>query len=98
MAALLAIGGGFDTGYIRALNTDGLEKIRDYVTTGGRYLGICAGAYLACQEIEFDKGGPLEVCGPRSLQFLPGNCLLILYIIIHPSNICYCFHPCLSTM
>ena len=71
-AAALAIGGGFDTGYIRALGLDGLKIIKDYIHAGGRYLGICAGAYLACHEIEFDMGGPLEVCGQRSLEFYPG--------------------------
>ena len=72
-AALLAIGGGFDTGYLRALQAEGIQLIRDYVEGGGRYLGICAGAYLACCDIEFDKGGDLEVCGPRNLMFYPGN-------------------------
>ena len=71
-AAVLAIGGGFDTGYLRALGSEGLQIIKDYVNAGGRYLGICAGAYLACHAIEFDKGGALEVCGQRRLGFFPG--------------------------
>ena len=71
-AALLAIGGGYDLGYIRALKTDGLHNIKTYVERGGSYLGICAGAYLVCRRIEFDKGGKLEICQPRDLGFFPG--------------------------
>lgn len=69
---MLAIGGGFDIGYLRAFGSEGLQIIRDFIHAGGKYLGICAGAYLACHEIEFDKNGELEVCGPRSLKFFPG--------------------------
>jgi glutamine amidotransferase-like uncharacterized protein len=54
-ATLLAIGGGYDLGYIRALKTDGLHNIKTYVERGGSYLGICAGAYLVCRRIEFDS-------------------------------------------
>jgi biotin--protein ligase len=71
-ATLLAIGGGYDLGYIRALKTDGLHNIKTYVERGGSYLGICAGAYLVCRRIEFDKGGKLEICQPRDLGFFPG--------------------------
>jgi biotin--protein ligase len=44
------------------------------VENGGKYLGICAGAYYACGEIEFEKGTPLEVVGERELRFFPGLC------------------------
>ncbi|XP_071155912.1 uncharacterized protein [Mytilus edulis] len=74
-AALLAIGGGYDTGYIQALQSDGIRNIKNYVEGGGSYLGICAGAYLACRRIEFDKGGKFEVCGSRDLGFFPGVCI-----------------------
>ncbi|KAK3596794.1 hypothetical protein CHS0354_036633 [Potamilus streckersoni] len=73
--ALLALGGGYDLGFINALGNDGMKNIKDYVTyTGGAYLGICAGAYFACDHIEFDKGGPLEVVGERQFKFFPGCC------------------------
>ncbi|KAL3843136.1 hypothetical protein ACJMK2_021088 [Sinanodonta woodiana] len=73
--ALLALGGGYDLGFINALGNDGMKHIKDYVTyTGGAYLGICAGAYFACDHIEFDKGGPLEVVGERQFKFFPGCC------------------------
>lgn len=70
---MLAIGGGYDTGYIQALQSDGIRNIKNYVEGGGSYLGICAGAYLACRRIEFDKGGKFEVCGSRDLGFFPGK-------------------------
>lgn len=37
------------------------------------YSGICAGAYLACDFIEFDLDGPLEVKGQRFLNFFKGK-------------------------
>ncbi|XP_064629092.1 uncharacterized protein LOC135488418 [Lineus longissimus] len=73
-AALIAFGGGFDRGYIDSLGETGLAVVRKYVEDGGRYLGICAGGYFGCAVIEFDRGGELEVCGPRDLGFFPGKC------------------------
>jgi hypothetical protein len=32
---------------------------------GGRYLGICAGAYFAAKEVVFEKGTEMEVTGAR---------------------------------
>ncbi len=72
-AAAIALGGGYDLGYINALGKAGMSQIQDYVREGGSYLGLCAGAYFACDYIEFDKGGPLEVVGERWLKFFPGN-------------------------
>ena len=72
-AAAIALGGGYDLGFINALGEPGMSQIQDYVKAGGSYLGVCAGAYFACDYIEFDKGGPLEVCGERWLKFFPGN-------------------------
>ncbi|KAL0096829.1 biotin-protein ligase [Phycomyces blakesleeanus] len=46
--------------------------MRRYVAGGGRYLGLCAGAYYASQSIEFEKGTPMEITGPRELGFYPG--------------------------
>lgn len=71
-AALLIIPGGRDIYYHASLDGAGTDKVRRYVKNGGRYLGICAGAYFACQAIEFEKGGSLEVCAERSLRFFPG--------------------------
>jgi glutamine amidotransferase-like uncharacterized protein len=70
---LLIIPGGRDLYYHAQLDGKGTDKIRSYVMNGGSYLGICAGAYFACDSIEFEKGGKLEVCGERSLKFFPGT-------------------------
>ncbi|KAK3779939.1 hypothetical protein RRG08_054192 [Elysia crispata] len=72
---LIAFGGGYDLGFINALGQKGTHIIRDFVQQGGSYLGFCAGAYWACNYIEFDKGGSLEVVGERFLKFFPGNCI-----------------------
>ena len=67
------VGGGYDLGLIQALGSKGMAQIRDFVCKGGKYLGICAGAYFACDAIEFDKNGPQEVCGARQLNFFSGK-------------------------
>lgn len=70
--ALLVVPGGRDIYYEDALAGKGTEKIGEFVSNGGSYLGICAGAYFASGAIEFEKGGPLQVCADRCLKFYPG--------------------------
>lgn len=71
--ALLVIPGGADLPYVAHLHGLGTENIRSYVTNGGKFLGICAGAYFSADTIEFSKGDPvLEVTGSRELKFFPG--------------------------
>lgn len=72
--ALLVFPGGRDLPYHFDLSGKPNRRIKEYVENGGRYLGICAGAYYACSEIEFEKGTPLEVTGQRELGFFPGLC------------------------
>jgi len=56
------------------------DKIRSYVSNGGNYLGICAGAYFASGYCEFEKGKQLEVCGERKgLGFFGGKCKGCVY-------------------
>jgi biotin--protein ligase len=69
---LLIIPGGRDVFYHASLDGAGTDRIRRFVENGGSYLGLCAGAYFACQSIEFEKGGVLEAYGSRSLRFFPG--------------------------
>lgn len=73
--ALLIIPGGRDVPYHKALALTGTTRIRDFVKQGGSYLGLCAGAYFGAQEIIFEKGGELEVCGIRDLGFFPGRAI-----------------------
>ena len=69
--SLLVIPGGQDIPYDRALKGEANARIRTYVEQGGSYFGICAGAYYAAAEIEFEKGGTYEVCEKRELAFFP---------------------------
>jgi glutamine amidotransferase-like uncharacterized protein len=71
--AAIIIPGGRDVYYHSALGQEGSEKIKKYVQQGGAYLGLCAGAYFASEEIEFEKGGRHEVCAKRTLCFYPGT-------------------------
>ncbi|RNA11635.1 biotin-- ligase-like [Brachionus plicatilis] len=70
--AILCFGGGFDLGFLSSLDQEGCSNIKKFVKLGGTYLGICAGAYFACKQIEFDLDGPLEVKGQR-LGFFDGT-------------------------
>ncbi|CAK9784004.1 biotin-ligase [Cutaneotrichosporon oleaginosum] len=74
--ALLVIPGGRDLPYVDELSskTKATTRIAEYVREGGRYLGLCAGAYFAAAEVQFDVGGPKEVTGKRTLAFFPGAC------------------------
>lgn len=68
---LLIMPGGRDIPYMQKLAGKGNERIHSFVTNGGSYLGICAGAYYGAQRICFDKGQPLQVCQERELAFFP---------------------------
>ncbi len=45
---------GDDSPYSTLLGARGNQVIRDYVTGGGVFVGVCAGAYYACREIRYD--------------------------------------------
>ena len=71
---LLVIPGGRDLPFCGELNGLGNQRIRDFVRSGGSYLGICAGGYYGSSRVEFAKGDPLlEVVGSRELSFFPGT-------------------------
>ncbi len=71
--ALLIMPGGADRPYVEKLSGKGNANIKQYVQNGGKYLGICAGAYYSADRIEFAKDDPeLEVTGERELKFFPG--------------------------
>jgi glutamine amidotransferase-like uncharacterized protein len=70
--SLLIMPGGRDVPFHLALQGEGNRRIRKYVENGGSFLGICAGAYYGCGQVEFDLGMELEVAGSRELAFFPG--------------------------
>lgn len=73
MVKLFIMPGGADLYYCEKLNGAGNRMIRSYVENGGNYLGICAGAYYACDNIEWAKGTDKEISGPRELKFYGGT-------------------------
>ena len=70
---LLIFPGGRDVPYQRKLSGKGNRKIISFVRGGGKFLGICAGAYYACGKILFAQGTPLQVIEERELGFFPGQ-------------------------
>jgi biotin--protein ligase len=64
--------GGADTPYCRDLFGAGCSAIRRFVTSGGVYIGFCAGAYFAARSIEWNRGQPDEIIAPRELGFFSG--------------------------
>ena len=43
------------------------RRIREFVEDGGKFLGICAGAYFGSETVRFDSGGAMQVEGKRDL-------------------------------
>jgi glutamine amidotransferase-like uncharacterized protein len=70
-AALFIMPGGADIMYARSLKGLGNQQIRSYVQDGGRYLGICAGAYYGCKRLSFAHGTSQEIASDRELAFFP---------------------------
>lgn len=70
--ALFMPGGA--TRYIAAkLNGAGNRAIASYVSAGGIYFGICAGAYYACRRTEWACGTPDEIQIENELNFFPAT-------------------------
>lgn len=96
---LLIIPGGRDIPYDRRLKGKGTDKIRAFVENGGKFIGICAGAYFGSSEVIFEKETPLEVHESRDLKFFPGSAIGTLYLPrkfkydseegVHASELCF---------
>ena len=71
-ARLVCLPGGRDLPYLRALRGAGAAHIRAFVRGGGRYLGVCAGAYFAAAHINFAPGTAHAVRGARPLRLFAG--------------------------
>jgi biotin--protein ligase len=70
---MLVMPGGRDMPYCEALNGEPNKRIQKFIDNGGRYLGLCAGAYYASASIEFEKGRALmEIIQSRELSLYPG--------------------------
>lgn len=64
--------GGADLFHVEKLNGAGNAAIKNYVKNGGRYIGICGGAYFASAALEFAKNWPNvdEISGTRELNLI----------------------------
>jgi biotin---protein ligase len=69
---LVIFPGGRDVPYHNALLGLANQNIKDFVSNGGKYLGICAGGYYGSAIVEFEKDHPLEIIAKRELKFFPG--------------------------
>ncbi|HEY5259767.1 MAG TPA: BPL-N domain-containing protein [Rhabdochlamydiaceae bacterium] len=70
--AVLVMGGGSCRYWDEQLQAEGIEKIQRYVKGGGRYIGICAGAYFASAESHFELSDRI-IEKSRALAFFPGR-------------------------
>lgn len=71
-ASLLVFPGGADRFYCKALNGKGNQRIREFVESGGGFLGICGGSYYGGAYVDFARGTEIEVLGKRELAFFQG--------------------------
>ncbi len=85
--SLFVMPGGADLYYCEKLNGEGNKVIRKYVEDGGNYLGICAGAYYACREIEWGKDTNQEIIGKRELNFVDCKAVGPIYEFIEDGDI-----------
>jgi len=70
----IVFGGGYAyPGYTLGISQEGKQRLRDFVTGGGIFAGVCAGAYFACDELLYEG----EVIGDESgydLDLYDGPC------------------------
>ena len=71
-AVLLVIPGGRARVNYKNIGEIGNNKIKQFVASGGSYLGICGGGYYGATETVFEKGRPLEILDKGPLYFYPG--------------------------
>lgn len=53
---IVIFSGGSGSGQSKAIGEAGRKNVREFVERGGGYLGICAGAYLACAGFDWGLG------------------------------------------
>lgn len=69
--ALFVMPGGRDLPFVKDFfgtmgNGIAGRRVKTWMeASGGRYLGICAGAYFASKQVTFERGTEMEVTGQR---------------------------------
>ncbi len=53
---VVVFSGGSGSAQAKSLGDEGRERVREFVRNGGGYVGICAGAYLACSNFSWGLG------------------------------------------
>lgn len=53
---VIVFSGGSGSAQAKSLGEEGRERVREFVRDGGGYVGICAGAYLACSNFSWGLG------------------------------------------
>jgi glutamine amidotransferase-like uncharacterized protein len=66
-------GGGYAyPGYTFHITKNGKNNIKEYITNGGIFVGICAGAYFACSQINYE-GQDYDDESGYNLDLYPGT-------------------------
>ncbi len=66
------IPGGRARPHYQNLAAGGNQKIVEYVRSGGKYLGLCAGGYYGAAQTIFERGNDLEIYDTGPLNFYSG--------------------------
>ncbi|MBS3904010.1 MAG: hypothetical protein KGZ39_01620 [Simkania sp.] len=72
---VLILGGGVCKEWDARLGELGIDKIHEYVSRGGRCIGLCSGAYFLSAESYFKQIGQLPIERKRSLAFFEGKAI-----------------------
>jgi len=83
---LLIMPGGADLYFCEKLNGQGNQKIQNFVSQGGSYLGICAGAYYGCSQLDWACG---EISDERELALFHGKAIGPIYNFLEDKNEIY---------
>ena len=73
---VLVFPGGSGSGQSKGVGEAGLKNVRDFVSNGGGYVGICGGAYLACSGFSWGLG--ILNAGTVSSKWQRGQAMLDL--------------------
>lgn len=98
--------GGYAWYYKLAINENGLQNIRDLVASGGGYLGICAGAYFACDSVQWEEEGLLDypldlfdgVAAGAIDEIAPWDSYTMTTLNMNTNNIINQFEPAIERM
>ena len=73
--SMIVFGGGYAyPGYTMGVSKDGKEKLRQFVSAGGVYAGICAGAFAACDRAQWYNSYYDSIYFGYNLDLYPGLC------------------------